>query len=76
MDTQTTQGVQVTVTNNYLPDYSSPGQQHFVFAYKINIGAGVFIIAIVASVLIAWITVGYKAFRAAMANPVKSLRSE
>jgi hypothetical protein len=46
------------------------------FAYKINIGAGVFIIAIVASVLIAWITVGYKAFRAAMANPVKSLRSE
>lgn len=37
MDTQTTQGVQVTVTNNYLPDYSSPGQQHFVFAYKIAI---------------------------------------
>ena len=37
MDTQTTQGVQVTVTTNYLPDYSSPGQQHFVFAYKINI---------------------------------------
>ncbi|MBK0404762.1 Co2+/Mg2+ efflux protein ApaG [Adhaeribacter sp. BT258] len=37
MDTQTTQGVQVTVTTNYLPDYSSPGQQHFVFAYKITI---------------------------------------
>ncbi|MFC5270433.1 Co2+/Mg2+ efflux protein ApaG [Adhaeribacter terreus] len=37
MDTQTTQGVQVTVTTNYLPDYSSPGQQHYVFAYKINI---------------------------------------
>ena len=37
MDTQTTQGVQVTVTTNYLPDYSSPVQQHFVFAYKINI---------------------------------------
>jgi ApaG protein len=37
MDTQTTQGVQVTVTTNYLPDYSSPGQQHFVFAYKISI---------------------------------------
>lgn len=37
MDTITTQGVKVTVTTNYLPDYSSPGQQHFVFAYKINI---------------------------------------
>src|SRR4051794_8370603 len=37
MDIQTTQGVQVTVTTNYLPDYSSPGQQHYVFAYKINI---------------------------------------
>lgn len=37
MDTQTTQGVQITVTTNYLPDYSSPGQQHFVFAYKITI---------------------------------------
>ena len=37
MDTQTTQGVQVSVTTNYLPDYSSPGQQHYVFAYKITI---------------------------------------
>ncbi len=46
------------------------------FVYKINIGVDVFIIAIVASVLIAWITVGYKAFSAARANPVKSLRSE
>jgi putative ABC transport system permease protein len=46
------------------------------FVYKIDIGVGVFIIAIVASILIAWITVGYKAFSAARANPVKSLRSE
>jgi ApaG protein len=37
MDTTTTQGVKVTVTTNYLPDYSSPAQQHFVFAYKIHI---------------------------------------
>jgi ABC-type antimicrobial peptide transport system permease subunit len=46
------------------------------FVYRIEIGIWVFIIAIVASVLIAWITVGYKAFRAAVANPVKSLRTE
>ncbi|MBJ6118400.1 Co2+/Mg2+ efflux protein ApaG [Pontibacter sp. BT310] len=37
MDTKTTEGVKVTVTTNYLPDYSSPVQQHFVFAYKITI---------------------------------------
>lgn len=46
------------------------------FAFKIDIGAGVFLVAILCSILIAWITVGYKAFRAAVANPVKSLRSE
>jgi predicted permease len=46
------------------------------FAYRISIGAGVFVIAIVASVLIAWVTVGYKSLRAALANPVKSLRTE
>ena len=27
----------MVVTTNYLPDYSSPAQQHFVFAYKITI---------------------------------------
>lgn len=37
MDTKTTQGVTVHVTTNYLPDYSSPAQQHFVFAYRITI---------------------------------------
>lgn len=46
------------------------------FVYRINIGAGVFILAILASLLIAWITVGYRALRAALANPVKSLRTE
>ena len=52
--------------NNWLKD----------FAYKIDIGIGVFLIAIICSLLVAWITVGYKAFSAARANPVKSLRSE
>ncbi|MCC9135158.1 Co2+/Mg2+ efflux protein ApaG [Pontibacter silvestris] len=37
MDTKTTEGVKITVTTNYLPDYSSPVQQHYVFAYKISI---------------------------------------
>ena len=46
------------------------------FAYKVNIGIGVFLVAIVSSILIAWVTVGYKAMRAATANPVMSLRTE
>lgn len=46
------------------------------FSYKINIGVGVFILAAVASLLIAWITVGYKSMKAALSNPVKNLRTE
>ena len=46
------------------------------YAYQVPLGPKIFILAIVASVAIAWLTVGYKAVRAALANPVKSLRSE
>ncbi|MGB4843745.1 MAG: FtsX-like permease family protein, partial [Ferruginibacter sp.] len=46
------------------------------FVFRINMGVGVFIIAVLVSIIIAWITVGYKAVKAAVANPVKSLRSE
>jgi predicted permease len=46
------------------------------FAYRIPLGAGYFVTAIIGSLIIAWITVGYKALKAALANPVKSLRTE
>jgi ABC-type antimicrobial peptide transport system permease subunit len=46
------------------------------FAFRINITIWVFVLAIVLSVVIAWITVGYKSIKAAIANPVKSLRTE
>ncbi|MFD0765075.1 ABC transporter permease [Mucilaginibacter lutimaris] len=46
------------------------------FAYRIPLTAGVFVLAIASSIVIAWLTVGYKAVRAALVNPVKSLRSE
>ncbi|WP_413670686.1 ABC transporter permease [Mucilaginibacter sp. Mucisp86] len=46
------------------------------FTYRISIGPDIFMMAILTSVIIAWTSVGYKAIRAALANPVKSLRSE
>lgn len=46
------------------------------FAYRISPGVWVFITAIVTSLVIGWLTVGYKAVKAALANPVRSLRSE
>ena len=45
------------------------------FYYHTAIGAGIFILAVFLSALVAWITVGYKAFSAALANPVKLPRS-
>lgn len=46
------------------------------FSFRISIGADVFVITIAASVTIAWLTVSYKALKAAMMNPVKAIRVE
>ncbi|UOE46404.1 ABC transporter permease [Mucilaginibacter sp. SMC90] len=46
------------------------------FVYRISMSAWIFLLAIISSLVIAWVTVGYKAVKAALANPVKSLRSE
>jgi putative ABC transport system permease protein len=46
------------------------------FAYRINFHWWMFVIAIVAAVSIALLTVGFQAVKAAIANPVKSLRTE
>ena len=46
------------------------------FAYQIKIGANIFVIAILSSALIAACTIAYEAIKAALANPVKSLRTE
>jgi len=46
------------------------------FAYRTNISWWVFVLAGIVSVLIALITVSFQAIKAAVANPVKSLRTE
>jgi putative ABC transport system permease protein len=46
------------------------------FAYRINISIWIFLIAGLAAFLIAWFTVSFQSIKAAMQNPVRSLRSE
>jgi putative ABC transport system permease protein len=46
------------------------------FAYRVNITWTVFLVAGAAAIMIALITLSFQAIRAAMANPVKSLRTE
>jgi putative ABC transport system permease protein len=46
------------------------------FQYRVEIGAGIFIFAGMASILIALFTVSLQSLKAAMANPAESLRSE
>jgi putative ABC transport system permease protein len=52
--------------NRWLQDY----------AYRVNISWWVFAIAGVTAILIALITVSFQAIKSAIANPVKSLRTE
>jgi len=46
------------------------------FAYRINIPWWIFILAAIAAALIALITVSFQAIKAAISNPIKSLRTE
>lgn len=46
------------------------------FAYRVQISWWIFVIAAIAVLLIALFTVGFRAIKAAVANPVKSLRTE
>ena len=46
------------------------------FAYKVDIGVASFVAGGVVSLLIAWLTVSYQSFKAAVANPVNSLHAE
>lgn len=46
------------------------------FQFRINMGVGIFALAVLLTGMIALLTVGWQSSRAALANPVKSLRTE
>ena len=46
------------------------------YAYRINISWWIFLVAVLVAMLIAFVTISFQAIRAAVANPVKSLRTE
>lgn len=46
------------------------------YTYQVSIGAGIFVVSLLTTFGVAILTVGFQSVRAALANPVKSLRSE
>jgi hypothetical protein len=46
------------------------------YQYRIEISAWIFVVAGVTALLIALLTISFQSIKAAIANPVKSLRSE
>ena len=47
-----------------------------IFAYRIDVGPGLFVLAGGTALVIALLTVSFQALKAALANPVESLRYE
>jgi len=47
-----------------------------IFAYRINIHIGFFVLSAVLTLLIAWLTASYQSIKASLADPVDSLRYE
>ncbi len=46
------------------------------FAYRISLGMVLFLLTVFSTLLVAWATVGLQSFRAAISNPMKSLKEE
>ena len=46
------------------------------YTYKTEVGVFIYLLAGLSAFLIAWLTMGYQSMKAAMSNPVNSLRSE
>jgi putative ABC transport system permease protein len=68
--------VLVSIVLAIVPAYFMVNYWLSQFAYRIEVGAMVFILSGVAALVIAWLTVLYQSLKAAMVKPVNSLRYE
>jgi putative ABC transport system permease protein len=46
------------------------------FAYRVEVGAGIFVLAMLVTFIVALVTVGFQSIKASLANPIKTLRTE
>jgi putative ABC transport system permease protein len=46
------------------------------FVYRVELGAGIFILSILITFIVALLTVGFRSVKAALMNPIKTLRTE
>jgi putative ABC transport system permease protein len=46
------------------------------YTYKVEIGILVYLLAGIGAFIVAWLTMSYQSMKAALSNPVNSLRSE
>ncbi|WP_214070201.1 ABC transporter permease [Mucilaginibacter sp. dw_454] len=46
------------------------------YTFRIELKPAIFLLVMAITIMMAWLTVGYKAFKTAMINPVKSLKSQ
>ena len=84
----TTQGIVLLLSKDFIKlviislTISSPLAYYFMhqwlddFAYRINLAWWMFAVAAIVAISIAFITVSFQAIKAAIANPVRSLRTE
>jgi putative ABC transport system permease protein len=68
--------VLISIVLAVVPAYYVMNQWLSGFAYRIDMGMGIFLISSVSALVIAWLTVSFQSLKAAQAKPVNSLRYE
>jgi putative ABC transport system permease protein len=66
----------ISITVAFPLAYWAVGEWMSSFAYKSPIGAWIFIVAASIMLIVSCLTISFQAIKAAIANPVKSLRTE
>ena len=76
MVSKISEGVAISVETFFQPEHSNAQANEYMFAYRITIGPVVFIEAGMIALGIALATLAWLSIKAAMGNPVRTLRNE